>query len=108
VIEKSLASQRRTVRVDEPLLEELCELAGIAYWELSTAFLGFPAEEKNAAIEVIREAIDTHPEGGPEEWGAYIRQWAKENERGMYHPVMLDAPELTYETNDHLRNIGWL
>jgi hypothetical protein len=46
--------------------------------------------------------------GDPEDWQRYVLAWAKKNGRGMYHPAMLEAPELTYEHNAYLRSIGRL
>jgi hypothetical protein len=104
VIERSLAHRPRTIRVDQALCEEIAELTDVEYWALSSAFLGFPPEDKDAALDVLEAAVLGG--GGPEDWPRYVLAWAKENGRGMYHSAMLEAPELTYEYNNYLRSIG--
>ena len=102
---KSLAHSRRTVFVNQSLLEEIAELTGIEYRILSSAFAG---EQKALALDVVKMAIAENPQGTPKEWQQYILSWAKENGSGEYHPGYWDGFELTWEYNDYLRSIGRL
>ena len=104
MIEKSLAHPKRTVRVDQALLEEIAELTGIEYRVLSLAFAG---EEKDLALDVVKTAIVKNPHGTPEDWQNHMLEWAKENGSGEYRPGYWEGYELTYEYNDFLRSIGW-
>jgi hypothetical protein len=105
LIEKSLAHPKRTVRVDQALLEEIAELTGIEYRVLSSAFAG---EEKNLALDVVKTAVAESPQGTPAEWQRYVLKWAKENGSGEYRPGYWDGYELTYEYNYFLGSIGRL
>lgn len=73
-------------------LEEIAELTGIPYPDLSAAFTG---ERKNLALDVVKAAVAAEPEGAPESWGESCRWWAKASGRGGYHPALLDAPEIS-------------
>ena len=105
LIERSLAHPKRTIFVDERLLEEIAEFTGIEYRVLSRAFVG---EEKNLAIDVLKTAVAENPEGTPEDWQNHVLAWAKENGSGEYRRGYWDGYELTYKYNDFLRSIGWL
>jgi hypothetical protein len=103
--ERSLAHPKRTVFVDERLLEEISELTGIEYRVLSSAFVG---EEKNLALDVVKTAVAENPQGTPEEWQCDVLAWAKENRLGEYRPGYWEGYELPYEYNEFLRSIGRL
>lgn len=102
---KSLAHPKRTVRVDQVLLEEVSELTGIEYRVLSAAFVG---EEKDLALDAVKTAVAENLQGTPEDWQRCVLAWAKENGSVAYRPGYWDGYELTYEYNDHLRSIGRL
>jgi hypothetical protein len=101
----SLAHSKRTVRVEEELLEEISELTGIEYRVLCRAFVG---EEKNLALDVVKMAVDENLQGTLEDWQRYVLDWAKENGSGEYHPGYWDGYELTYQYNEFLRSIRQL
>ena len=101
----SLAHPKRTVRVDQALLEEVAELTGIDYRVLPSTFAG---EKKDLALDVIKTSVAKNPEGTPEEWQRHVVSWAKENGSGEYRPGYWAGYELTYEYNDYLRSIGQL
>lgn len=103
--ERSLAHPKRTVLVDQRLLEEIAELTGIEYRTLFRAFVG---EEKNLALDMVKLAVAENPDGTPEEWQQHVLVWAKENGSGEYRPGYREGYELTYEYNDYLRSIGRL
>lgn len=84
-------------------IDQLAEWTGIDYWSLSSAFTG---ERKNLCLDVTKAAIAADPDGDPEAWAESIRWWAKASGRGMYHPAMIDAPELTWEQTAHARRVS--
>ena len=75
-------------------LEEIAELTGIAYWELSSAFTG---ERKNLCLDVVKAAVAAEPEGSPEDWGANIRLWAKATRRGQYRSEVTGGGFLSFD-----------
>jgi hypothetical protein len=44
--------------------------------------------------------------GDVEEAGRALRAWAKKNGKGLYNKHLIEAPEVTYEDNEHLRSVG--
>jgi hypothetical protein len=46
--------------------------------------------------------------GDVEEAGRALRAWAKKRGKGQYDRRLVEAPEVTYEDNEHLRGIGRL
>jgi hypothetical protein len=66
-------------------LEEIAEITGISYFDLSSAFTG---ERKNICLDAAMAAVDADAEGGPEAWGQSIRAWAKASGRGHYRPCV--------------------
>ena len=105
MIEKSLAHSKRTIRVDEKLLEEISSLTGIKYRALCKAFVG---EEKNLVFDVVKMAVAENLKGTPEDWQRYVLAWARENGSGEFRPGYWEGYELTYEYNEFLRSIGRL
>jgi hypothetical protein len=103
--EKSLAGERSTRhhRCDYGFLELLEEDFGISQFSLRQAFMGVPPAPKKQAIEVCEWA--TRRAGDPEEAGRMVRGWAKNRQVGMYHPAILDAPELNYEQSAHEQRV---
>jgi hypothetical protein len=101
---------RRTTRrhrVDENFLALLEEDFGIDLYSLNKAFMGVPPAPKKQAISLCEWAI--HSAGGdPDKAGDALRAWAKKHGKGTYDRRLLDAPEVTYEANEHERSIGWL
>jgi hypothetical protein len=75
-------------------LEEIAEITGIAYSDLSSAFTG---ERKNMCLDAAIAAVDADPEGGPEAWGESIRSWAKKRGVGRYDRRLIDQPAPTYD-----------
>jgi hypothetical protein len=71
-------------------LEDIAEITGIAYSDLSSAFTG---ERKNICLDAAIAAVDADAEGGPEAWGESIRSWAKASGRGHYRPCVDEEPD---------------
>ena len=46
--------------------------------------------------------------GDVDEAGRALRAWAKKRGKGQYDRRLVEAPEVTYEDNEHLRGIGRL
>jgi hypothetical protein len=46
--------------------------------------------------------------GDVEEAGRALRAWAKKRGKDQYDRRLVEAPEVTYEDNEHLRGIGRL
>ena len=90
-------------RCDYGFLELLEEDFGISQFSLRQAFMGVPPAPKKQAIEVCEWA--TRRAGDAEEAGRMIRGWARNRQVGMYHPAILDAPELTYEQTAHEQRV---
>ena len=67
-------------RVDDDFLELLEEDFGIAYFALSLAFMGVPAEPKKQAIALCEWAIRT------DEPARALLAWARKNHRGTFRP----------------------
>jgi len=44
--------------------------------------------------------------GDVEEAGKALRAWAKKNAKGLYDRRLVEGPDLTYEHNEHLRDVG--
>lgn len=88
---------------DYRFLELLEEDYGIRQFHLRAAFMGTPAAHKLDAIAVCERA--TEESADPEEAGDLVRQWARERGVGMYHPAILEAPELAYEQSAHEREV---
>jgi hypothetical protein len=63
--------------------------------------MGIPPAPKKQAIEVCEWA--TRCADDPEQAGRMVRGWARNRKLGMYHPAILDAPELTWEQSAHER-----
>jgi hypothetical protein len=93
-------------RCDEAFIELLEEDFGISQYSLRAAFFGVPPAPKKQAIELCEQAIRSAAD--PERAGDALRAWAKKHGRGAYTPHLIEAPPVTYETNDHLRSIGQL
>lgn len=78
--------------VTERDLDQLVELTGISYFDLSQAFTGERFETASAVIEaaLVVERSEYHADAyeTAERWGAYCRGWAKRFGRGQYHPAM--------------------
>jgi hypothetical protein len=91
-------------RCDYSFLELLEEDFGIAQFSLRQAFMGVPPAPKKQAIELCEWAIRAAG-GDAEKAGDALRGWAKNRKVGMYHPAILDAPELTWEQSAHDRRV---
>jgi hypothetical protein len=100
----SVHRSTRHHRCDFSFLELLEEDFGISQFSLRQAFMGVPPASKKQAIEVCEWA--TRRAGDAEEAGRMIRGWARNRQVGMYHPAILDAPELTYEQSAHERRMS--
>ncbi len=95
-------------RVDHEFLGLLNEdFVGIDFYSLNKAFMGVLAAPKKQAISLCEWAIRA-ADGDVEEAGKALRAWAKKNGRGRYDRRLVEAPEITYDDNDHLRGIGRL
>lgn len=94
-------------RVDYEFLGLLNEDFSIDFFSLNQAFIGVPSAPKKQAIALCEWAIRV-ASGDVEEAGKLLRAWAKKNGHGQYDRRLLEAPEFTYEHNDHLRSIGRL
>ena len=94
-------------RVDYAFLGLLNEDFGIDFYSLNSAFMGVPAAPKKQAISLCEWAIRS-AKGDVDEAGRALRAWAKKNSKGRYDRRLLEAPEVTYEDNEHLRSIGRL
>ncbi len=113
--ETSLAHPTRTVpdystrhhRVDYEFLGLLNEDFGIDFYSLNQAFMGVPSAPKKQAISLCEWAIRA-AKGDVEEAGKALRGWVKKNSKGLYARELVEAPEITYEGNEHLRSIGRL
>ena len=104
---KSLARgvRQRTAFVDDPFIEELSELTGIAYRTLSAAFTG---EHRDLALDVVKTIVAENLDATPAAWTEKLREYAKAEGLGEYRPGYWDGYELTYEHNNYLRSIGRL
>lgn len=96
--------ERARLRCDYEFLELLGEDFGIRQFHLRAAFMGAPPARKLDAIAVCEKAADETDD--LEKAGEIVRQWAKERGVGMYHPAILDAPELTFEQSAHERRVA--
>lgn len=106
----SSVSRTRTTRhhrCDHAFLELLEEDFGISRFALCSAFMGVPAAPKRQAIALCEWAIRAAG-GDPDRAGELLRAWAKKHGAGTYSRRLVEAPPLTYETNDYLRSIGRL
>jgi hypothetical protein len=94
-------------RCDFEFLELLEEDFGISQFCLRQAFMGVSPAPKRQAIAVCEWASEKAAD--PEEAGRMVQGWAKRRQVGMYHPAILDAPELTYEQSAHEQRVreGW-
>ncbi len=72
----TLAHVKRTVRVDQALLEEVSELTGIEYHALCSAFAG---EEKDLVLDAVKTAVAENLQRTPEDWQRHVLAWVKEN-----------------------------
>ena|SRR3712207_2375693 len=96
---------RQLHRVDHEFLGLLHEDFGIDFFSLNQAFMGMPAAPKKQAISLCEWASRT-AEGDAREAGRALRAWARKNGTGRYARELVEAPEVTYEHNEHLRAIG--
>ena len=80
---------------------------GIDFYSLNQAFMGVPTAPKKQAISLCEWAVRA-AKGDVEEAGRALRAWAKKNGKGLYDRRLIEAPEVTYEDNEHLRGIGRL
>jgi hypothetical protein len=69
--------------------------------------MGVPPSPKRQAISLCEWAIRS-AKGDPDEAGKALRAWATKNGKGLYNRNLMEAPEITYEDNEHLRSIGRL
>ena len=106
IVLRALRSTREH-RVEYELLGLLNEDFGIDFYSLNQAFMGVPCAPKKQAISLCERAIGA-ARGDVEEAGRALRAWAKKNGKGQYNKHLIEAPEVTYEDNDHLRSIGRL
>jgi hypothetical protein len=97
----------REHRVDYEFLGLLNEDFGIDFFSLNQAFMGVPAAPKKQAISLCEWAIRA-AKGDADEAGRALRAWGKKNGTGLYDKRLIEAPEITYEGNEHLRGIGRL
>lgn len=68
----------------------------------SLALVGVP---KKAAIAVCAWAESKSANG--EERGETIVRYCRKHRIGRYLPALVDQPEITYETNEHERRVGY-
>ena len=106
IVPRALSSTRHH-RVDYEFLGLLNEDFGIDFYSLNQAFMGVPASPKRQAISLCEWAIRA-AKGDVEEAGRALRAWAKKNGKGLYNKHLIEAPEVTYEANEHLRSVGRL
>jgi len=102
--ETSVHRSTRHHRCDYAFLELLEEDFGISQFSLRQALMGVPPASKKQAIEVCEWAIRVAASDA-EKAGDAIRGWARNRQVGMYHPAILDAPELTYEQSAHEQRV---
>jgi hypothetical protein len=62
---------------------------------------------KKQAISLCEWALKAG-KGDVDEAGRALRAWAKKRGKGQYDRRLVEAPEVTYEDNEHLRGIGRL
>ena len=101
----STPGSTRHDRCDYEFLGLLEEDFGLDLFSLNRAFMGVPATPKKQAIALCEWAIRA-AKGDALEAGKALRAWAKKNSQGQYDRRLLEAPETTYEHNEHLRSIG--
>ena len=106
IVPRALRSTRHH-RVDYDFLALLNEDFGIDFYSLNKAFMSVPPSPKRQAISLYEWAIRA-AKGDAEEAGKALRAWAKKNGQGLYNRNLIEAPEVTYEDNEHLRSIGRL
>ncbi len=80
---------------------------GIDFFSLNPAFMGVPASPKKQAISLCEWAINA-ADGDADEAGKALRAWAKKHGKGLYDHRLIEGPEITYEDNEYLRNVGRL
>ncbi len=97
----------RNHRSDHAFLEILEEDFGISRFALRSSFMGVPAAPKRQAIALCEWAVRVTG-GNPGEAGDALRAWAKKHGQGRYDRRLVEAPEITYEHNEHLRRTGRL
>ncbi len=111
MIDQSLAQDARPstrhIRCDYEFLGLLNEDFGIDFYSLNYAFMGVPSAPKKQAICLCEWAIKAAG-GDAYEAGKALRAWAKKHSKGLYDRRLIEAPETTYEDNEHLRSIGRL
>ncbi len=101
---KSLAHPG-TAFVDEPFCEEISELTGIPYRTLKAAFTG---ERRGMALDTVKTIVAENLDATPAIWTEKLHEHAKAKGLGEYRDGYWNGYELTYEHNEHLRNIGQL
>ncbi len=106
IVPRALRSTRGH-RVDYEFLGLLNEDFGIDFYSLNQAFMGVPPAPKKQAISLCEWAIKA-AKGDAEEAGKALRAWARKHGKGLYARELVEAPEITYEGNEHLRIIGRL
>jgi hypothetical protein len=94
-------------RCDYEFLGLLEEDFGLDLFSLNRAIMGVPATPKKQALALCEWAIRA-ANGDALEAGRALRAWVKKNSRGQYDRRLLEAPEATYEHNEHLRSVGRL
>jgi hypothetical protein len=94
----------RRHRVDYEFLGLLNEDFGIDFYSLNKAFMGVPPSPKKQAIHLCEWALRS-AKGDVEEAGKALRAWARKSGAGAYNPHLLEAPEATYEANEHERRV---
>jgi hypothetical protein len=97
----------RHIRCDEAFIDLLADDFGVSRHSLTAAFMGVPPAPKKEAIALCEWAIRSAA-GDVEEAGKALRAWARKHGHGAYNPHLIEAPPVTYETNDHLRSMGQL
>ncbi len=106
IVPRALRSTRHH-RVDYEFLGLLNEDFGIDFYSLNSAFMGVPPAPKRQAISLCEWAIKS-AKGDTDEAGRALRAWATKNGKGLYNKHLIEAPEITYEDNEHIRSVGRL
>lgn len=87
-------------RTDEAFARLLDQDFGLRPFH-SLALVGVP---KKAAIAVCAWAAENVADS--EERGEAVVAWARKRGVGRYDRRLIEAPEITYEANDHERRVG--
>lgn len=79
-------------RCDPDFLELLHEDFGIQRFSLQSALIGAPSVPKKEAIAICAWAVRVTP--NLDDAGDALRAWARKNNKGSYHPNIINAPLL--------------